>query len=76
MSYFTNKNNVEVGPGPSQDIEWLIVENYDSKLHKTRCVVVSAKNGYTALNKAERLIQDLNKNVCKLYQSPVIFKEK
>lgn len=75
MSYFTNKNTKEVGPGPDKEIDWLIVEEYEG-LDVTRCLVVKAKTAYVAMCRADRLIEGLNKNVCKLYQNPKIFKEK
>ena len=73
--YFTKQNTKEVGPGPETEIEWLLVEEYKD-LPTTRCLVVTAKTAYQAMCKADRLIQGLNKNVCKLYQNPKIFKEK
>lgn len=72
MSYFTNKNTSEVGPGPTNEIEWLIVENLNDINGVTRCAVVRARTAYFAMNKAESIINDMQRQKCTCYPSPVL----
>lgn len=68
--YFTKNNTVEVGPGPEKDIEWLVIEERNDVNQVTPCIVVMARNGYQALNRAEQVSPGLEKNKCKVVPNP------
>lgn len=59
--YFTRQNTAEFGPGPTTEIEWLVVEVQDDINAVTRCAIVRGKTAYEAFYKAESVIEDLNK---------------
>jgi len=69
-NYFTKNNTVEVGPGPDKEIEWIVIEERNDINAVTPCIVVRAKNGYTALNRAEQTCPGLDKNKCRLFPNP------
>lgn len=47
MSYFTNKNTKEFGPGPDKEVEWLLVDT-----HKMKFTKINAQFAFEALQKA------------------------
>lgn len=71
-NYFTKNNTVEVGPGPTEEIEWLVVQDPKDINGITKCVTVRAKTAYFALREAEKLIENINKQDCVCYPNPCL----
>lgn len=71
--YFTNKNTIEVGPGPEKEIEWLVVQQPDDMVNGvTHCCTVVAKTFYLAMQKAERFIPELSRQKTVCFPNPVL----
>lgn len=71
-NYFTKNNTIEVGPGPTEAIEWLIVQDSKNINGVTQCAVVKAQTAFFALQEAEKLIPEFKKQDCVCYPSPVM----
>lgn len=71
-NYFTKNNTSEHGPGPTEEIEWLVVQDPKDINGITKCATVRAKTAYQAMREAEKLINDLNKQDCVCYPNPVL----
>lgn len=69
--YFTRQNKIEVGPGPTEEIEWLVV-SATVGLEETKCAIVKAKLAYVAIQKAASIIQGLETQTCLVFPSPVV----
>lgn len=69
--YFTRQNTKEVGPGPTEDIEWLVV-SVPEGLEETKCAIVMAKLAYVAIQKAAGVIEGLETQTCLVFPSPKI----
>lgn len=71
-NYFSNKNDKEFGPGPSQEQEWLIVQNPHDINGVTQCAVVRGKTAFVAWEEAEKLIPNFSKQHCQCFPNPVL----
>lgn len=73
--YFKRMNTKEVGPGPTEEIEWLIVQKNTEGLEVTNCVVVKAKLAYVAWEKAASMIENFDKQTCYCFPNPKLIIE-
>jgi hypothetical protein len=73
MSYFTSKNTSEHGPGPTAEIEWLVVQDPKDINGSTKCAMVRAKTAYYALREAEKYIEDFSGQNCVCYPNPRLY---
>ena len=69
--YFSKRNNgLEFGPGPTEEIEWLIVQHPGTVTGISQAVVVRTKTAYLAWDKAATMITDFRKQDCYCYPNP------
>ena len=68
--FFTKQNKTEHGPGPTEEIEWLVVQEPKDINGITQCATVRAKTAYFALREAEKLIENINKQDCICFPNP------
>lgn len=68
--YFKRMNKEEFGPGPIDEIEWLVIQNTSEHLGQTNCVVVKAKLAYIAWEKAAKMIPNFDKQTCYCFPNP------
>ena len=62
-NFFSNKNESEYGPGPSDEVSWLVIENQVDLQHESRYCVVQAKTYYLAMQEAQKKIPDLKQAI-------------
>lgn len=75
--YFTRHNTIEVGPGPVNEIEWMVIQKPSENLGITECAVVKARTAYLAWEKAARIIPNFCKQSCYCFPNPTLrFEEK
>jgi ribosomal protein L37AE/L43A len=48
-NFFSNKNQSEYGPGPSDEVSWLVIENQVDLQHESRYCVVQANERNEAM---------------------------
>ena len=68
--FFSKQNKAEFGPGPVNKINWIIIEPASDVNGETRCAIVNAKTAYFALNDAQTLFHDLDRQKCICYPGP------
>lgn len=68
--FFTKQNKTEHGPGPINEIEWLVVQDPKDINGITQCVALRAKTAYYAMQEAEKYIKDMNRQNCVCYPNP------
>lgn len=74
--YFTRKNKIEFGPGPTKEIEWIVLQNPKLIEGTTQCAIVKAKTAYLAWEKAASIIDNFDKQCCQCFPNPKILFEK
>ena len=73
--YFKRMNKAEFGPGPTQEIEWIIIQKPFENLGVTHCATVKAKTAYLAWEKAAKIIPGFDKQTCYCFPNPKLIVE-